>query len=234
MSERRWQRYRPPARDDVRRESRDTEGDPLPADLPANRQAPPAPPWWTRRRATVGIPTLIGAGVLGAVLLGQGPGSGEAPIPEGEYRPMLEQSDYDAIVAGLQQRTGSTEILELYVSGDEETRINVTAAPADSTELADVYQWDGTTLELYQAVQPHDRASFDLRDLDPAALVAADLEARDRSGEPIGYSYAFVRVPTTDDGEWISVHAEETDRGSLTVWADLDGNVLDDYDSEED
>lgn len=213
-----WRVYRAPATDDVRREARDLVGNPLPPPEPS--AAPPS----RRRWVLGGVATalVVGGGAI-ALVVASGP---DDVLPENPYEPMLDQAALDRFADDLEEATGSTHVLHFGAYGVDD--MTATVPPATPDGLADVYRWDGTTFEKWQSQKEYaEREPFDLRDIDPAAVVAADEQAREDSGDEIFDSRVTIEKPLDADGEWIRIFVTETDQETWVVRAELDGDVTD-------
>lgn len=149
------------------------------------------------------------------------------PYPREEGRqPILTGRGLDAVAAALEARTGSTQVLDVWVEGDDEIRLST--SPEEQDDLADEWRWDGEVLEKWSASEAGDRVPFDLRDVDAAILVSLDEQARDRSDGEISRSHAHVERPVADHEHWIYLKVTEVDHGGVVLWADLSGAVEDD------
>ncbi|MBM7517841.1 hypothetical protein [Nocardioides nitrophenolicus] len=165
--------------------------------------------------------------VLAAVGLVRAVSGGEPapePLPaEERYQPIATAEGFAALGAALTAQTGSTQILELRGYGTDE--MQVTVPPAQPGDLAEVWQWDGRTLEKWMGEQAGDKLPFALADVDPAVLVAVDQDARGRSDGRISDSRYDVEKPVDEYDHWIYLKVYEVDHGGVTLWADLDGEV---------
>lgn len=226
----RWPRYQRPGTDDVERESRDAAGRPL-AEVPAPARAPAGrrPAGRTSRRRRRGRRRLGSAvvvlAVVGVVRAVAGGGE-QAPDPlpaEDAYEPIATPESFTALGAALTEATGDTQILELRGYGTDE--MQVTVPPEQEGDLAEVWRWDGHTLEKWLGEQADDKLPFALTDVDPDVLVAVDEDARSRSDGRISDSRYDVEKPVDPTDRWIYLHVDEVDHGGVSLWADLEGKV---------
>ncbi|HWJ11326.1 MAG TPA: hypothetical protein VNS46_18235 [Nocardioides sp.] len=216
----RWRTYRRPIADEVEREGVDARGRPLRDAGPSSAASPSRRPRWVLPAALVA--TALGTGgTVFALTSGE-----DAPSPyprEQSYRPILTDEGLAAVTTALEARTGGTEVLDLWMEGDDAIRFSV--PPEQPGELAVLWRWDGSALEQWSAEAAGDRVAFDLAAIDPAVLVHLDEEARSRSDGRISASRAHVERPMTDTDHWIHLHVDEVDHGAVTLWADLRGDV---------
>ena len=223
----RWPRYLEP--DERLGEHLDTDGLPL-SSADGGRDAISA---WESRRAKGrrSRTRWLRLGVFVAVLSTWGAvnraGGGEQepdPLPpEDRYEPIATAQSLTALGAALTARTGGTQILELRGYGTDE--MQVTVPPAKPGDLAEVWRWDGRTLEKWMGEQAGDKLPFALADVDPAVLVAVDQDARSRSDGRISASRYDVEKPVDEYDHWIYLKVYEVDHGGVTLWADLEGKV---------
>lgn len=219
----RWRTYRRPVADEVEREGHGRDGRPLPSDRPAVVPSRPRPR--LGRRQLAALAAAAAAIATGGVVYGTTAGE-QAPEPyprEEQQEPILTRPGLAAVAAALEARTGSTQVIDAWFEGDDEIRLST--PPVEPDDLADVWRWDGTTLEKWSAEKPDDSPPFDLTALDPAALVRLDEEARDRSDGDISRSLAHVERPVADHEHWIYLKVTEVDHGGVTLWGGLAGDV---------
>ncbi|WP_141796778.1 hypothetical protein [Nocardioides sp. SLBN-35] len=223
----RWPRYQRPGTDDVERESRDAAGRPLPeASAPAGR-APTSRSSRRRRRGRRRLGSAVVVLAVFGVVRAVAGGGEQAPEPlpaEDAYEPIATEQGFDALGDALTEKTGSTQILELRGYGTDD--MQVTVPPEQEGDLAEVWRWDGQTLEKWLGEKAGDKLPFDLDDVDPNVLVDVDEDARSRSEGRISDSRYDVEKPVDADYDhWIYLKVYEVDHGGVTLWADLEGNV---------
>lgn len=161
---------------------------------------------------------LAALGVVGFLVAG-----GDDVLPEWPYEPIMDDATLDEVARLLERETGSTQVLKFGAYGTDE--ITLVAPPTAPGDLAEVYRWDGTTLEKWMAEQPGDGEPFDLRDVDADVLVELDLAGREESGEPVHDSRVSIERPVLDHESWIYLNVRETDDDTVALWADLDGTI---------
>ncbi len=224
----RWPRYLEP--DQRIGEHLDTDGLPLPS---ANGSGDAISAWEARRTKArrsrnkwlrLGV-FLAAVSAWGAVNRAGGGEQAPDPLPvEDRYQPIATAEGFAALDAALTAQTGGTDILELRGYGPDE--MQVTVPPAQPGDLAEVWRWDGRTLEKWMGEQAGDKLPFALAQVDPAVLVAVDEEARGRSDGRLSDSRYDVEKPVDPEYDhWIYVKVYEVDHGGVTLWADLEGNV---------
>lgn len=218
-----WRVYDAPETDEVERENRDTSGKRI-EPPPAKRRSPVVP-------LLVGV-GVVGAGVAGIVLVGGDREREPDPLPaEGSYQPIIDQATLDAVAAGLEEATGDTAVLTVWVDGTDGIRLTVPPGPGE--DLADEYSWDGQRLERYAAAKPLEEEVFRLDVIDPGVLVRVDEEARSRTDGDISDSRAKIAKPVLSTDSWIYLRVDEVDHGGVVLWADLEGEIESDLVNED-
>lgn len=248
---RQWQRYRKPSAEKVTREPHDRHGNPLDARTgtgDARQDSGTTRPRSSRGQGTGSAPRRrVLPWVAGLAVVGAGTAAGfvaasddvsitgeSAPEPyprEESHAPLLDQARLDAVAAALKKATGSTQAIDFWVESDGRMRVQV--PPETPGALAEEYWWEDGKLELSTASKSLDELPFDLTDVDPAALVRTDEDARRRSDGEISSSLARVHKPTYKGDHWVYVRVSEVDHGAVVLWTDQAGNVESDLVNED-
>ncbi|TNM38253.1 hypothetical protein FHP29_13235 [Nocardioides albidus] len=146
------------------------------------------------------------------------------PLPaEAQYEPIWSDAAHEGLIAAVRKATGDTQVLHFRAYGLDEATIRT--PPAEASDLAAVWLWDGSVLEEWSASAAGDDQPFDLASVDPDVLVTLDEKAREMSDGRISDSRISIAAPAYDGDDWIQLHLDEVDHGAVVLFADRDGVV---------
>lgn len=218
-----WDVYDAPDREEKRPEDRAAAGDPLPS---AIQEVGTGGVRFRRRTlavAAVVIAALVATPV--ALLVRHESGSGDHE-PLISFAPTLVPTRYQAFVAALKKRTGSTRVYS-FKAFDGDYSVDVPAATKGGIPQSFFYYGDSGLRSSGDAGSYVVGRTFDLATLDIGALEGLYERAWDEAGGKVTGTSLSVTPPKESGDSWVTIYVDHPDDTFFAVEGDLDGTQLD-------